>query len=264
MLFTEKEWAEFQTGKNNEEEIGKYVLCKARENGATRLFLHRFNTASTLVTKEGWWDTFTVSEKTCEKAGYYICKIVRFRVDRNGYMNMIVKPEKYLGETVDEDCIAWDYLFGTGLFSKQYAYSHAKIRFNVSALESAYAPASSDKKTDILKMFLADEISLKDMEKFLDSPTSVERLALDLHRHPESYKEQYPFLVKKMPKDDSIYSVDTLVGFLERKDLEYDSLTLGDETDLFSRVNEVCKFWDVLNEERKAQRRAKRRAEKKA
>jgi len=94
-MLSEKRYNSFKKDTLSKTEIGKFILCEAREDNTTRLFIHQFSSLSSILTKDGWWDTFTVTEIPCNK-GFYLCMIQDFKIDRNDFLNCIVYPSKYL------------------------------------------------------------------------------------------------------------------------------------------------------------------------
>ena len=132
-MINKQEWDAFQEVELNKTEKGKMILCESKEEESTRLFIHQFNSLMSCLTKDGWWDTFTVSKEACNK-GFYLCEIDSFRIDKNGYLNVVVLPKKFLGEIIDEDNLAWDFFFRTNLFCSKYAISKNKERFNIDYL----------------------------------------------------------------------------------------------------------------------------------
>ena len=106
--------------------------------------------------KNGWWDTFTISETPCKK-GITLCSIREFTQDKTGYLMLIVVPVKHLGLTIDEQSAAWDYLYRSGNFSSQYMnHSHAN-RWNEEALNEKFADLFKSEK----EIFLNNPIMKK-------------------------------------------------------------------------------------------------------
>ncbi len=278
------EWNAFQKDLLNKTEIGKYILCESREEDSTRLFIHRFSVASNLVTKDGWWDTFTITKTPCKK-GMWICSIINFKIDRNGYLNVIVNPEKYLGETIDEDSAAWDYFFKTGLFSSEYFISGRYYRFNVEHLRSLvdteiqplvlaekaclgenYISSARLYDKYIFGKFMNDEFSLEYIANALDEKDSWEKLAEDLTKNISSGTDkyaEYPLIVSKLPKNKwNYYTTECTEEWLNRKFWEYDSLKLGEEKDVLNRVSAVLEYYEEKKRKEKEERKAKRKAKK--
>lgn len=263
-----------------EKEIGKFVLCEAREENSTRLFLHRFNTWTSAVSKNGWWDTFTVSELSCEDVGLYLCRIKSFRVDRNNFLNMQVQPAKFLGTAINEDDVAWEYFYMGGCFSKRYFDIQPRDRINTENLYSIYQEevariienkrkvlgknylsANTEIANFFFTKFLCDEISIQELNLALEEKYDIEKLADDLTKNvsrfgqneKNQYMKEFPLLVKKLPKNKiwDFYDPKTTMEYLRRKDLEYDTLNIGEETNLLKRVEAVLLYWEKQKEEKK-------------
>ena len=66
---------------NNRHNIGKYLICESREDGSTRLFIRNVtNVIEDSYKKEGWWNTFTITENPTSK-GLWLAKAVEYRLD---------------------------------------------------------------------------------------------------------------------------------------------------------------------------------------
>lgn len=273
-------------------EIGRLVVCDAREVNTTRMYIHRLDSLDDVLKKDGWWDTFTISEKTCIETGYYLCRIKDFRIDRNGFLNMVVMPLHNLGTDIDMDSDAWKYFGSNGLFTNHYrAKGGYHTRYNVPALHQLFAEdiarikrhekerlgdnyICADKKIAefIMEKFLAGDITLADIDTALDEKDDLEKLADDLNLNlkrfalgeKNGYAKDYPLLAKKLPQEDQgilkgYYTTDCTMRYLKRKNHEYTHLNLGNETELLKRVEAVLEYW----EEKKAkEKEAKRLARK--
>lgn len=257
-------------------EIGRLVVCDARKENSTRMYIHRLSRIDDIFMKDGWWDTFTISEKPCRKTGYYLCRIKEFRIDRNGYLNMVVIPLHHLGTDIDMDSDAWKYFGNRGFFTNYYqSIGYYRTRYNVAALHNLfeediakieknekerlgddYICADKEIAEFILEKFIAGDITLKDIDKALDEKDDLEKLADDLNLNLERYgtneknryAEDYPLLVKKLPVEDhgilkGYYTADCTMRYLKRKSYEYTHLNLGSETELLRRVEAVLEYW---------------------
>lgn len=257
-------------------EIGRLVVCDARKENSTRMYIHRLSRIDDIFMKDGWWDTFTISEKPCRKTGYYLCRIKEFRIDRNGYLNMVVIPLHHLGTDIDMDSDAWKYFGNRGFFTNYYqSIGYYRTRYNVAALHKLFADdikkieknekeclgddyicADKEIAEFILERFIAGDITLKDIDKALDEKDDLEKLADDLNLNLERYgtseknryTEDYPLLVKKIPVEDhgilkGYYTADCTMRYLKRKNYEYTHLNLGSETELLRRVEAVLEYW---------------------
>lgn len=263
----------------NKEEVGRYILCKSEDKTTSRMFINRFSTFSPEL-KDGWWDTFTLSSKPLEHAGFYICKIDQFKIDKNGFLMMIVTPEKYL-DVVNEESTAWKYFTMSDCFTRTYDFSkfiHPK-RFNISYLHGRYA---SDVVLDdtvgymkqyaklILDKLFNGEISIRDIEIALDERTEIEKVAIDLNSNISSYAEKYPLLARKLPKERTIfenaeYTTENTIKYLGLNLYSYNNLNLNTAAsdDILDKVEAVLQHWEGKKEREKAERK-QRRKEKKA
>lgn len=268
------------------EEVGKLVLCESRKfENATRLYIHRFDSIDDAYKKDGWWDTFTISESKCNKAGFYLCEIKDFRIDRNGFLNMVVIPKHYIGTEVNMDSDAWDYFFGSGIFTFYYKSHHRyhQTRFNISALHKMFEDDVKRIKESemefpyrkisyfILEQYISGKITMEQIEQALNEKDDFEKLAEDLNfqlsRYGISEKNKYaayPLLLKKLPTDNGIfkgyYTTDCTMKYLDRKNYEYDHLKLGTESELLARVEAVLQYWVDIKAKEKEERKKKRKA----
>ena len=171
------------------------------------MYIHRLSRIDDIFMKDGWWDTFTISEKPCRKTGYYLCRIKEFRIDRNGYLNMVVIPLHHLGTDIDMDSDAWKYFGNRGFFTNYYqSIGYYRTRYNVAALHNLfeediakieknekerlgddYICADKEIAEFILEKFIAGDITLKDIDKALDEKDDLEKLADDLNLNLERY-----------------------------------------------------------------------------
>lgn len=281
-MFDKREWDAFQCERLNESEKGKLLLCYAKNDDDTRLFIHRFSYMSNACTKEGWWDTFTIASDKCRK-GFHICRINSFRIDRNGYLNVLVTSIGYIGENVNEESLAWDLFFSTRLFCHQYSYDHYKNRFNVAHLCSLYQEQMEEYLNEqrqifgddfvewreryifFFNLFLDGKITLEEIETALNEKTDIEKLAEDLGKnvfsHTKKY-EEYPLITKKLLNNEDIKYLSDVESWVRRKNFEYDTLKLGEERDILVRIEDVLQYWEDDKQRKKEERKAKRKAAK--
>lgn len=118
----------------NHHNIGKYLICEAREDNATRLFIRSApNPLQDAYTKCGWWNTFTVTDKPVSK-GIWLAKVIKYRLDRNGYLNLKVETLLPVDNIKFSDLFSWEP-YGTwnsdawwlmmscsNMFLKEYAF----------------------------------------------------------------------------------------------------------------------------------------------
>ena len=264
----ELEWNAFQCERLNKTEKNKIILCEAREDNVSRLFIHQFSYWSNALTKSGWWDTFTISKLFCKK-GLYLCSIDEFRIDRNGFLNLVVSPLKYLGEDISEESSAWDLFSYTGRFCAKYQVRKDFPRFNIDNLFNIYIEGDRPEYISeccdyIFNKFLNDEISLQEIEVALDEKDAIEKLSEDLvkniARGTDKYLK-YPLICKKLPNDDGTYRFCDVESWLRRKLLEYKSLHLDGCEDILDKVEAVLQYWvDFHKKEKEAKKAAKKAA----
>jgi len=265
-MLSEQRYNSFSKDRLSKTEIGKFILCEAREDNTTRLFIHQFSSLLSVLTKDGWWDTFTLTEMPCKK-GFYLCSIQDFRIDRNEYLNCIVYPSKYIGDTINEDLIGWDYLFYCGKLSREYAHQHYRARFNIDNLYKTYKTEFEDsgyKNIDsfLFAYFMSDNITIEDISVALEEKYDIEKLAEELNHNIHKYSEKYPLLIKKLPKDDFYgyaYTTKTTANFLEIKSNDYDRLKLGNESNILVCVETLLQHWNRINKERKQKEKEKKK-----
>ena len=98
---------------------GKLIVAKAKADNNTRLFVRSLNPYTDIRTKEGWWNTFTITKKPCSP-GTYICKIVKVRADKDGYPIFVAEPILSINEKmlISDEMM---YVFGLStLFTEEY------------------------------------------------------------------------------------------------------------------------------------------------
>lgn len=284
------EFEEFRAKRLNETESGKYIFAEAKEDGTTRLFIKRLNIFSNVTTKDGWWDTFTITEKPCNK-GIWLCRILKFTQDKDGYLMCIVYPVKNLGMIIDEESCAWDYFMRTKEFSTQYVSNHLITRFNCTEVENQCyefwkhmdTPAMKEyyKKQGVpmymvisscvLNAFLDDKITLNQIEGWLDTPEGFEALALKIKDNLQEYSESYPLMIGKLKAlaTDGYISIDKIEDYVRRKYWEFDTLKRDgkitselEETQAFERIEVVIQYWEDDKKAKKQARKDARKAKK--
>lgn len=256
-------------------EVGKYILCEAREDNATRLYINRFNEYHYATTKQGKYDTFTVTPKPAQK-GYHICTIDDIKNDAASNPIIVATSIKYIGVDPKVDCIAWRFLLESEKFSTQYCvvpmvsfstYNPENIN-EVYAMEPEFKDGDQDIYNYVLSKYLSDEAPLKHLELLLTKPTKTERIVIDLVNNRYAHSFDYPLLVKKMPRGESLmsdahyYSVPVVMDYITRKNIEYYKLGLGEETNILARVEAVLKYWDEFHKKEKEDKKAARKNKK--
>lgn len=264
----------------NKTEVGKFILCrskKSEDDTKTRMFINRF-TQFDFDKKDGWWDTFTIASKPCENPGLYICMIDTFKIDKNGYLMMIVTPKVYLDE-VNEESIAWKYLIRSGSFTNKYNDAHHiySSRFNVINLHEKYAAElfkegvpfvpTDDCAKHIMNKLFDGKISFDDIENALNEMDPMEKLYNDIAQNPSSYEEKYPLMIKKLPKAKNVWGEESLTAksvqdYIETNMITYEKLKLGDDSDLLNRVESVLLHYEEKKLKEKEERKRLRKLAK--
>ena len=210
---------------NNKNNVGKKLICECRgeesKKPGTRLFIR--NVTNIMVDahkKEGWWNTFTISNEKVEK-GLWLAEVVGYRLDRNGYLNLEVKT------IIPVNDIAFHVLFSekkgtwnssawwlmmvvSKAFLREYDFlAHGIIhKPNFEELIKRFPIFSGLTAKEIgektLYMYLNNDITIEEIEECLDTPNDWEKLISNvtsavLHGNAERlYGDKYPLFAKKV------------------------------------------------------------------
>ncbi len=271
----------------HQSEIGKIVLAVSKEKDSTRLFLKRLSVVHDVMSKDGWWDMFTISNKPCNE-GVWACRIDVIRLDKNGFKMMQVTPLSYLGKEIDGESVAWDYFGRSTLFSCYYTESHYKNRFNVQEVENRFEnlwkPFLTDEKIAELEKqyipsyampalllwdaFCNGKVTLNEIEDALDTPEGFEAMAIDIAKNTPKYKEQYPLMMSKICNLGSGYiSIDTIQGYLSSRyysasDMQREGKISKEIEGTFELIEASIRYYAEQKEAEKAARKAARKAKK--
>lgn len=205
-------WAPTIASLINMNDKNKYAIVCAKEDETTRVFLKRLCPMTDVVGKDGWWDYFTISKTPCKK-GYWLAIVDSAKVDLNGYLNVCVTPEHFIGdeESLCEHSTAWEYFSKHGMFSSLIS-ARDYGPFNIDELETLLierAIISHEWRRENLPFvtFMAwkdGKISIREIEKAIDTPIphrkSDAELAADKILLDEATREKYPNLVAKIEK----------------------------------------------------------------
>jgi hypothetical protein len=263
-------YSEFQKEELTKTEVGKFVLCEAKDDKTERLFIHRFNELNSIITKDGWWDTFTLSTKPCER-GFYLAVIKEFRLDRNNYLNMVVWPVVSLGLEIDEECVAWDYFAMYGFLATEYKSRGSRERFNLQNLIDTYTEVSANEGYQSVDKFLFDHflcgtISLEEISKALNEKYEIEKVSEDFMKNLDKYSSIYPLLVSKVIKEVGTYSCSYAENFvknlLESNEWDYNRLKLGDEKNLLVKSERLLEHWAEVHLDQKRKKTEEKRKKK--
>lgn len=248
-------------------EEGKFILCETKEPKATRLFIHRFSSYTSSTKKNGWWDTFTITNDPCNKVGYYICEILDFKSDKKDNLMCIVKPFVYIGKYIDEDSPAWIYIVQAHIFSN-YADKNKRYwgRFNVDEVFKRFCTDIQDKEDPTEHVFfklITERISLEDIEDALDTMDTSEQLAYDLIHNRHNFSV-YKHLLRKT---ENIYTLSAMEEYIKRKQSEFLEKRIGTIEEYESlkyeeRIEKVLEYYEAKKEEEKQLRKEARQNKK--
>lgn len=164
---------------------GKLIVAKAKADNNTRLFVRSLNTYTDIRTKEGWWNTFTITKKPCSP-GTYICKIVKVRADKDGYPIFVAEPIL----SIDEKMLISDemmYVFGLStLFTEEYIEYFKG--FNVLHFNKQIEGFGKIDDTNFLSYNVA--AAAKCVDLFLASKVTKEQIIAWLHEPTEEDLER--------------------------------------------------------------------------
>lgn len=173
-------------------EQGRYLIAEVRDEVATRMFIRSVdNWMKDGMKKSGWWNTFCLTpDRRPVRKGLYLCEIKRYRVDRNGYLNVIVNPVSKLPRlkmrfVFEREDGTWsspaiELMFaGCRRFLPEYNFN-SDGEHNLAEFLARYPKYKGMKYRDmadtVLRDWLAEEISLEEIEAALNEPTAFERL----------------------------------------------------------------------------------------
>lgn len=281
---------------NNHHNIGKYLICEARENSSTRLFIR--NVTNQLVDaykKEGWWNTFTVTQNPTSK-GLWLAKAVEYRLDRNGYMNLEVetilpvdniKFRKLFSFESDDGTwnspAWWLMMVKSDAFLGEYDFRHRGFLHNpnIEALIDNFPQLQNLSHQEIglemLHEYLSGSVTMEEIEECLNKPTDWERLVTDIIHAvrrgtvSELYGEKYPIFASKVEnnvKNGSLpFAIDNAEDYLKRQMRSYDKLVKEGkiepvEGDVLDIVEAALAYTKSLKDAEKAAKKAKRKAMK--
>jgi len=275
---------------NNYHNIGKYLICESREDSSTRLFIRNVtNILEDSFKKEGWWNTFTVT-KTPTNKGLWLAKVVEYRLDRNGFLNLEVEPMlpvddiKFhtLFDSKDNgtwNSIAWWVMIvRSEAFLDEYNFNTFNLhKPNFKALKERFTELEELDEYEIgkvlLKKYLSDEISLEDMESCLNKPSEWEQLVLDIQKAIASktiestYGEKYPLFVNKIENNvirNGYVHIELINNYLKRQIEYYDELVTSGKIspisgDVLDIVEVALSYRKSLKDREKAIKKEKRK-----
>ncbi len=274
---------------NNCHNIGKYLICESRENDSTRLFIR--NVTNTLIDafeKKGWWNTFTTT-KTKTPKGIWLSKVVEYRLDRNGFLNLEVETvlpmdgikfqKLFQSDNGTWNSIAWWLMMVcSDVFLKEYDFQrYSFYEPNYDALVERFPDANglSEKGMGKLMLFkyLRNETTLEEIEECLNKPTDWENFVKEIQNSVANgtldkfYGEKYPVFASKIRGNvitgDYIYR-DTVERYLKRQlrqceDLVRDNKIEAVEGNWLDKIETVLQYRKSLKDAEKAAKKEKRK-----
>lgn len=279
---------------NNYHNIGKYLICESRENNSTRLFIRNVtNTITDAFQKKGWWNTFTVT-KTGTPKGMWLCKVIEYRLDRNGFLNLEVETIlpvddikiHILFEPEDGtwNSIGWRLMMVcSNAFLREYNFPECSYfhKPNYTALREKYPELSGMKledmgKTMLLK-YLRNEVTLEEIEECLNKPsewadlvTSIQKSVAN-HTIDRFYGEEYPLFTAKISNNvikNEMVNVLDVENYLKRQ-IEYYEKLVNDQKikavdgGWLSMIESALRYRKALKDAEKAAKKEKRKERKK-
>lgn len=277
----------------NSHNIGKYLICESREDGATRLFIRNVtNPFADAYRKEGWWNTFTVT-KTPAKKGLWLAKALEYRLDKNGYLNLEVEPVQpvddikfhqlfsFQSKNGTWESVAWWLMMSrSNAFLEEYEFSMTSShKPNFEALVDHFAdlkdmPEEEMGKT-LLHRYLAGKVTLEEIEECLNTPSKWEQLISDIQTAvikntvAKTYGDRYPIFAKKVAHNvttECYVCPEEVELYLQRQLYYYDELVnSGDiqpvEGEWLDKIEAALQHRKMLKDAEKAAKKGKQREE---
>ena len=263
----------------------KYVICESREgydNG--RMFIRTLtNSFTDYYNKLGWWNTFTISTKVVDY-GMWLCSIQNYRLDKKGYINMIVSPiikvpTLKVHQLFNTFNGTWNspaiqlMLSGSNKFLSEYNFPVYRTP-NVDEIYKRFPQYANlsyyDMCVNMLHDWLNNKITLEAIEEAINTLNPFESLIKSLsisiaHRTVEQDYSNYPLLAKKLTNIDNFTglfdSIDPakVQDYIERNVYSYLDLVRDGKIQEINSDEPLDKVETVL-----AYRKAIKDAEKKA
>lgn len=220
----------------------RFVICESRKGYECGRMFIRVMTDSFLdaLKKAGWWNVFTLS-KYPVSYGLWLCKVQTYRVDHNGYLNMVVDPMVEFPKMKWENLAnrhseiweskAINFMFGgerrflPGYEFKQYGRAN-----NVSELKKRYPKYGTKSRNELRDAVLFDwlrgDITIDEIEDALNEFTDYEKFirrvqtAVANGTVKEEFPE-YPLFAEKIVRSENSTSRllgKGFIGFNEVKD----------------------------------------------
>lgn len=279
---------------NNEHNKWKYIICESRNSGDTRLFIR---TVTSILEdahrKKGWWDTFTVTKDPTPK-GLWLAKIVEYKLDKNGYINLEVETilpiddvkfhRLFCFESTDGtwNSIAWWLMMvRSNIFLNKYDFRMSSSHDpNYKVLRSEF-PELGDVKPDeigriMLHKYLRNEVTLEKIEECLNTPSDWDQLVIDIQKAvaydkvDKLYGDKYPLFAKKVSNNvvgsSNVVYKHNIEWYLKRQLMYYDELikdnkveAISDETAWLDMIETALKYRKSLKDAEKASKKLKKK-----
>lgn len=276
----------------NEHYKERYLICESRENGSTRLFIRNVtNMLSDAVNEEGWYNTFTVTKNPTSK-GLWLSKVIEYRLDRNGYINLEVETITPIDdikfhtffnpyEGTWNSIAWWVMIVQPNAFLPEYQFYNTHIYHpNYDALIKRFPEFKELNQADIGKRllikYLRNEVDLEDIEHCLSQPSEWELLvssiqqAIAKNNVEKLYGDKYPLFAKKInnnvSKYDHLYVRYELIESYLIRQLDYYYCLLNDgkieaptENDILEAVEKSLCYRKALKDAEKAAKKKNRK-----
>lgn len=236
--------------------VGKYVIGNIRaDNSENRVFLTRMDTCSDVIHKDGWWDTFSLSENNI-RPGLYLFKIVRATQDKEGHpiliLNDICNLDRY-------DKLSIMYMIRTNInkFAPHYdrvMLDHEFVNKNVAACNGI----------DVLGDIVDGTFDEPNFLEKLNSPTQYQ-IDCDAIRRciaSESPEIVYKKLRNKKEKNGLLFYMDVINDYIYQIRDRYHALNLGDSNDIIEMAVAVETYYAAIHKEQKKKKKEEKKEKK--
>jgi hypothetical protein len=183
--------------------VGMHALFECKRDGDTRVYLHRCSKAESAKTDNGKRDILAVSSNKHQK-GFYLDRIDDVKADAHGNIIMTVGEGVFLGQMVDEESVAFDYLQYAGVIPDQMKLGQPK-RFNINALHALVSAKMLDLYGDnediaAVHMLLDGKMKFAKMEHALEEKTRYELLLDQVVSNTVKCQSMFPIATKMIVK----------------------------------------------------------------
>lgn len=280
----------------NHHNIGKKLICTCKgydpKYSRTRMYIRNVtNIMEDAFKKEGWWNIFTLCNDKVD-AGLYMCEVIRYYIDRNGYINAEVKVITVVDDVkfhvlFSKDSGTWNssawwlMMVESNAFLKEYDFSARGLIHspNIGELQRVFPQFQDMNPEDIgkkaLMMYINQEITMEEIERCLDTPSKWEQLlsnissAVSRDRVVDVYGADYPLFASKVSHNvanGSSYFQDLNVEEYLVRQLDYykelvstNKITAVDTDDVLSKVESALAYRKSVNDAKKAAKKAAKR-----